>query len=193
MGLFHQFFGKKKIEKKGKDSRYLPEEKEPIHIEFAQNYIARGGKFIYCENSRFTRYYFESILNENNWTEDDIIAQNEVLASFFSLNENVSHPKAMILRCEYLIANKGAILICNRQIQEQKLSDLPDNLIIVASTNDFKGDVSEAMTAINQKYKNRLPTNITTLNAFDPKKENDFLSYGGSSKHLYLLIQEVNE
>ena len=193
MGLFNQFFGKKKIEKKGKDSRYLPEEKEPIHIEFAQNYIARGGKFIYCENSRFTRYYFESILNENNWTEDDIIAQNEVLASFFSLNENVSHPKAMILRCEYLIANKGAVLICNRQIQEQKLSDLPDNLIIVASTNDFKGDVSEAMTAINQKYKNRLPTNITTLNAFDPTKENDFLSYGGSSKHLYLLIQEVNE
>ena len=193
MGLFNQFFGKKKIEKKGKDSRYLPEEKEPIHIEFAQNYIARGGKFIYCENSRFTRYYFESILKENNWTEDDIIAQNEVLASFFSLNENVSHPKAMILRCEYLIANKGAILICNRQIQEQKLSDLPDNLIIVASTNDFKADVSEAMTAINQKYKNRLPTNITTLNAFDPTKENDFLSYGGSSKHLYLLIQEVNE
>ncbi len=193
MGLFNQFFGKKKIEKKGKDSRYLPEKKEPIHIEFAQNYIARGGKFIYCENSRFTRYYFESILNENNWTEDDIIAQNEVLASFFSLNENVSHPKAMILRCEYLIANKGAILICNRQIQEQKLSDLPDNLIIVASTNDFKADVSEAMTAINQKYKNRLPTNITTLNAFDPTKENDFLSYGGSSKHLYLLIQEVNE
>ena len=193
MGLFNQFFGKKKIEEKGKDSRYLPEKKEPIHIEFAQNYIARGGKFIYCENSRFTRYYFESILNENNWTEDDIIAQNEVLASFFSLNENVSHPKAMILRCEYLIANKGAILICNRQIQEQKLSDLPDNLIIVASTNDFKADVSEAMTAINQKYKNRLPTNITTLNAFDPTKENDFLSYGGSSKHLYLLIQEVNE
>jgi len=193
VGLFNQFFGKKKIEKKGKDSRYLPEEKEPIHIEFAQNYIARGGKFIYCENSRFTRYYFESILNENNWTEDDIIAQNEVLASFFSLNENVSHPKAMILRCEYLIANKGAILICNRQIQEQKLSDLPDNLIIVASTNDFKADVSEAMTAINQKYKNRLPTNITTLNAFDPTKENDFLSYGGSAKHLYLLVQEVNE
>ena len=57
----------------------------------------------------------------------------------------------MILHCEYLIANKGAILICNRQIQDQKLSDLPDNLIIMASTNDFKADVSEAMTAINQQ------------------------------------------
>ena len=69
-------------------------------------------------------------------------------------------------------------MICNRQIQDQKLSELPENLIIIASTNAFKSDVSEAMTAINQKYKNQLPTNITTLNAFDPTKENDFLSYG---------------
>ena len=160
MGLFNQFFGKKKIEKKGKDSRYLPEEKEPIHIEFAQNYIARGGKFIYCENSRFTRYYFESILNENNWTEDDIIAQNEVLASFFSLNENVSHPKAMILRCEYLIANKGAILICNRQIQEQKLSDLPDNLIIENIKIDFQPISQHSMHLTRQKKTIFFPTEV---------------------------------
>jgi hypothetical protein len=49
------------------------------------------------------------------------------------------------------------------------------------------------MSSINQKYKNNLPSNITTLNAFDPTKENDFLSYGGNAKHLYLLVQEVNE
>ena len=91
-----------------------------------------------------------------------------------------------------LIANKGAVLICNRQIQEKKLSELPENLIIIAKANDFKSDVSEAMTAINKKYKHNLPSNITTLNAFDPTKENDFLSYGGNAKHLYLLVQEVN-
>ena len=99
----------------------------------------------------------------------------------------------MVLYCESLVANKGAILICSRQIKDQKLSDLPENLIIVARTTDFIQDVSEAMTAINTKYKDNLPTNITTLNAFDPTKENDFLSYGGNSKHLYLLVQEVNQ
>ena len=193
MGIFDQFFGKKKIEKKGKDSQYLPEENSPTHIEFAQNYVGRGGKFVYCEDAKDTRYYFESILQENNWSPEDVLPQNEILSSFFGLNQVIKRPKAMVLHCEYLIANKGAILICNRQIQDQKLSDLPDNLIIIASTNDFKADVSEAMTAINSKYKNQLPSNITTLNAFDPTKENDFLSYGGSAKHLYLLVQEVNE
>ena len=193
MGLFDQFFGKKKIEKNKKDSQYLPEKKEPVHIEFAQNFVARGGKFVYCERPQETHYYFQQILKENGWTQQNVIAQNHVLSSFFQLDEDTPTPKAMLLHCEYLIANKGAILICNRQIQDQKLSELPENLIIVASTNAFKSDVSEAMTAINQKYKNQLPTNITTLNAFDPTKENDFLSYGGNAKHLYLLVQEVNE
>ena len=193
MSIFDQFFGKKKIEKKGKDSQYLPKEDGPTHIEFVHNYIDRGGKFVYCENAKETRFYFESILQENNWTYEEVLPQNDILSSFFGLRQDIKHPKAMVLHCEYLIANKGAILICNRQIQDQKLSDLPDNLIIIASTNDFKADVSEAMTAINSKYKKQLPTNITTLNAFDPTKENDFLSYGGSAKHLYLLVQEVNE
>ncbi|MEN8768538.1 MAG: LUD domain-containing protein, partial [Candidatus Arcticimaribacter sp.] len=122
-----------------------------------------------------------------------VVGQNNVLSSFFKLENNTTAPKAFVMHCEYLIANKGAILICNRQIQEKKLSDLPQNLIIIATSNDFKNDVSEAMSAINQKYKNNLPSNITTLNAFDPTKENDFLSYGGNAKHLYLLVQEVNE
>ena len=43
MGIFDQFFGKKKIEKKGKDSQYLPKEDGPTHIEFVHNYIGRGG------------------------------------------------------------------------------------------------------------------------------------------------------
>ena len=64
MGLFDQFFGKKKIEKNIKDSQYLPEKKDPVHIEFAQNFVARGGKFVYCESPQDTHYFFQQILNE---------------------------------------------------------------------------------------------------------------------------------
>ena len=193
MGLFNQFFGKNKPKKEQDKSQYLPDENNPKEIEFAHKFTNRGGKFIYCENSASTQFYFEQILKENGWSKEDVIGQNNVLSTFFKLDENLSHPRAMVLHCEYLIANKGAILICDRQIQEKKLSNLPENLIIIATSNDFKNDVSEAMSAINQKYKNNLPSSITTLNALDPTKENDFLSYGGNAKHLYLLVQEVNE
>ncbi|MGB1449436.1 MAG: LUD domain-containing protein [Flavobacteriaceae bacterium] len=193
MGIFDQFFGKNKPVKPKEKSQYLPEVQNPTEIEFAQNFTQRGGKFIYCENTESTAFYFDQILQENGWSPQDVTAQSEVLSSFFKLDKTNSHPQALVIHCEYLIANKGAILICNRQIQEKKLSELPQYLIIIATSNDFKNDVSEAMAAINKKYKNNLPSNITTLNAFDPTKENDFLSYGGSAKHLYLLVQEVNE
>ena len=186
MGLFDQFFGKKKIEKNIKDSQYLPEKKEPVHIEFAQNFVARGGKFVYCESPQDTHYYFQQILNENGWTQQNIIAQNQVLSSFFQLDEDTPAPKAMLLHCEYLIANKGAILICNRQIQDQKLSELPENLIIIASTNAFKSDVSEAMTAINQKYKNQLPTNITTFECLRPYERKRFFFPTGEMQNIYI-------
>lgn len=193
MRILDQFFGKNNPKKEQGKSQYLPEEKYPKEIEFAQNFTRRGGKFVYCEDAQSTAFYFLQILQENGWTKKDVIGQNNILSSFFKIEENHPNPQALVIHCENLIANKGAILICNRQIQEKKLSDLPQNLIIIATSNDFRNDVSEAMSEINQKYKNNLPSNITTLNAFDPTKENDFLSYGGNAKHLYLLVQEVNE
>lgn len=192
MGFLKQFFGHKKPSPSSDQSQYLPEREKPVEISFANNFIGRGGKFIYCENSSATLFYFNQILEENGWERQDIGSKNSVLSSFFDLKEVDTPPKALIMHCEYLVANKGALLICNRQIQDKKLSELPENLIIVAKSTDFINDVSEAMTAINRKYKENLPTNITTLNAFDPTKENDFLSYGGNAKHLYLLVQEVN-
>ena len=193
MGFLGKFFGKKKEENESPQSQYLPEKKSPIEIEFAENFTKRGGKFIYCENSAATAHYFKEILHENNWTLEDIESDSPILSSFFKLNSSQKSPQALAMHCEYLIANKGAILVCNRQIKEKKLSELCQNLIIVADTSAFKSDVSEAMTAINHKYTESRPSNITTLNAYDPTKENDFLSYGGNAKHLYLLVQEVNE
>ena len=192
MRFFDQFFGSKKPKQSAEKSKYLPKEAESKEVLFAKKFIERGGKFIYCEDATATFSYFNQIIEENGWTADEIESNSPVLSSFFNLIPSEKKPKALVLHCEYLVANKGAVLICNRQIQEKKLSELPENLIIIAKTNDFKNDVSEAMTSINKKYKNNLPSNITTLNAFDPTKENDFLSYGGNANHLYLLVQEVN-
>lgn len=192
MGIFNQFFRSNKQTKKDKESKYLPEKRDPIALEFAQNFTDRGGKFIYCETLEEVAYFFDQILLENGWDKETIISKNSTLSSFFKVAQTCENPKVQVIGCEHLIANKGSILICNHQLQEKKLAEVPVNLIIVAKTSDFISDVSAAMTAINQKYKDQLPTNITTLNAFDPAKENDFLSYGGNSKHLYLLLQEVN-
>jgi L-lactate utilization protein LutC len=98
--------------------------------------------------------------------------------------------KALLIGCEYLIANKGTVLICHHQLKDFKLEALPDFFIVYSGLDNFVNDVSEGMSQLKNKYADQLPTNITTLNVKNSKDENDFLSYGNSAKNLYLVIQE---
>ena len=52
--------------------------------------------------------------------------------------------------------------------------------------------IGEGLKTIKKKYKNVIPANITTIKHFQPTAENsdDFLTYGSSSKNLYLLLLE---
>ena len=195
MGLFSNIFGSKKKEQKAGTSPYLASEKDPKELHFARVFTEKGGKFIFSENIEQTRNYFHQILAENGWGIADLKSDSKSLNSFFNttVNPEVSKNKkttAQLLGCEYLIANKGSVLVCSHQIQNLKLDELPENLIILASAAQFVEDVSEAMTMINTRYKDSLPSNITTLNTFNSNKEDDFLSYGSSTKNLYLIVQE---
>ena len=195
MGLFSNIFGSKKKEQNADKSPYLTSKKDPKELHFARVFTEKGGKFIFSENVEQTRNYFYRILAENGWGSSDLKSDSKSLNSFFNitLNPEASENKkatVQLLGCEYLIANKGSVLVCSHQIQNLKLDELPENLIILASAAQFVEDVSEAMTMINTRYKEDLPSNITTRNTFDTNKEDDFPSYGSSTKNLYLLVQE---
>jgi len=195
VGLFSNVFGSKKKEQNAEKSPYLASKKDPKELHFARVFTEKGGKFIFSENAEQTRNYFHRILSENGWGSSDLKSDSKSLNSFFNItvNPEASENKkatVQLLGCEYLIANKGSVLVCSHQIQNLKLDELPENLIILASAAQFVEDVSEAMTMINTRYKEDLPSNITTLNTFDTNKEDDFLSYGSSTKNLYLLVQE---
>jgi len=194
VGIFSNLFGSNKKELENEKSPYLKQKKDPKEIEFARNFTDKGGKFIFSENANQTLSYFNQILAENGWNINDLKSESTSIKSFFKITDKPirdnTNPTTQVLGCEYLIANKGSLLICSHQIKNFKLDELPENLIILASSSQFVNDISEAMSLINIRHKEDLPSNITTLNAFDPNKEQDFLSYGSSTKNLYLIIQE---
>lgn len=97
--------------------------------------------------------------------------------------------KIAFIKCEFLIANTGGILISSNQIKNLNLAQLPEYIIVEAKINQFANDVSEGMSKIKAFYSKNLPSNITTLNAKNNDKESDFLSHGNSSKNIYLLLQ----
>jgi hypothetical protein len=196
LNFFSKFFKKSSSEKEPKspESKFLPKKKAVIEERFILKFIENGGKFLYCENLSEVQENFDLILTENEWINQDLLMIKPELKKEFNLNNNFSssleETKCFITDCENLIASDGSILISSNQINEKKLNEFPDNLIILSDTMKLKNTISEGLSEIKSKNKN-IPTNITTIKNFNViKGDKDFLSYGTSSKNLYLILLE---
>ena len=196
MNFFSKFFKKPSSEEETKrpESKFLPKKKAVIEERFILKFIENGGKFLYCENLNEVQENFDLILAENEWINQDLLMIKSELKKKFKLNNNFSssleETKCFVTDCENLIASDGSILISSNQINEKKLNEFPDNLIILSDTMKLKNTISEGLSEIKSKSK-YIPTNITTIKNFNViKGDKDFLSYGTSSKNLYLILLE---
>jgi len=201
MSLFRNFLNPKSKSDKGQDkpdpsdrSKYMPDVKLPTDERFMLNFKNNGGKFLYCETNEEVMDVFDSILLENDWYEKQACCFDQKLRDKFA-DYNLEFTKAgdapfFLSTCEYLIANDGSILISSNQIKEKKLTELPYNFVILASTSQLVDAIGEGLRGIKFKNKDRIPSNITTIKNFENNKEGDFMSYGSSTKNLYLLLLE---
>ena len=110
----------------------------------------------------------------------------------FDIEYTHQNPNAasFLTTCEALVADNGSILISSNQIKEKKLKELPDNFIVYATTSQLVENIGEVLRGIKNKNQDKLPSNITTIKHFEIKEEKDFMTYGSSSKNLYLLLLE---
>ena len=196
MNFFSKFF-KKSLSKediKNPESKFLPKKKAVIEERFILKFIENGGKFLYCENLDEVQQNFDLIIKENEWTSSDLLLINKNLKNQYGLLNDFSscleETKCFVTDCENLIANDGSILISSNQIHEKKLNEFPESLIILSETRKLKNTISEGLSEIKSKSKN-IPTNISTIKNFNViSQDKDFLSYGTSSKNLYLILLE---
>ncbi|MEO8773362.1 MAG: LUD domain-containing protein [Gelidibacter sp.] len=199
MSLFRKIFGlsntsedKIKSEERG---RYMPEIKLPIDEKFTINFKANGGKFLYCENMEEIHKTLHNILQENDWEGRNVFLLDSRLKDLFKdfdlpATRKPEESEYFLSTCEYLIADDGSLLISSNQIAEKKLGDLPANFVVYATTSQFVENIGEGLRGIKNKNKARIPTNITTIKHFKAIEDKNFLSYGSSSKNLYLLLLE---
>ncbi|MBT8289104.1 MAG: LUD domain-containing protein [Flavobacteriaceae bacterium] len=200
MSLFRKIFGPKSDDSKERSniderSKYMPEIELPIDERFTINFKANGGKFLYCENQNEVEENLQKILLENDWNEKKVMILDERLAERFKAfdfesTKKTSEAQFFFTTCEYLIGNDGSLLISSNQIAEKKLRDLPASFVIFATTSQFVETISEGLHGIKDKNRERIPSNITTIKHFKAADDGDFLSYGSSTKDLYLLLLE---
>lgn len=200
MSLFRKFFGFKTDnpveEQKPTDrGKYMPEEKLPIDEKFTINFKANGGKFLYCENLSEVFQNFHNIIEENNWDSEKVLLLDENLKDKFKNSDLkstkvISEATYFLTTCENLVANDGSLLITSNQIFEKKLPEFPLNVVVFGTTSQIIENISEGLRGIKSKSSGKIPTNITTIKHFKSQDDNDFLSYGSSTKNLYLLLLE---
>ncbi|WP_340065263.1 LUD domain-containing protein [Ascidiimonas aurantiaca] len=200
MNLFKRIFGSKK----NKDTtgrghvargKYMPEIRLPVDEKFTINFKKNGGKFIYCESIEEIADAFQNILKENTWKNSSVYCLDQDLRNKFksfnlSFSNNSRSATFFLSGCENLVADVGGILVSSNQIGEQKLNELPDNFVVLATTSQLIDTIGEGLRRIKNESGKRIPTNITTIKHFNTIDEKDFLSYGSSSKNLYLLLLE---
>ena len=200
MSVFRKIFGSNTEASKSKtdgknQNKFLEATSLPIDEAFTVNFNANGGKFLYCENNDEVQDFLENIIEENNWDKKKALILNKHLKAKFKSFKLGSTKKTedadfLFTTCESLIANDGSLLISSNQIAEKKLIELPENFIVFATTSQFVKTISEGLQAIKAQSRIKIPSNITTIKHFKANETNDFLSYGSSTKNLYLLLLE---
>ena len=135
---------------------------------------------------------------KNDWNEKSILCFDEkILNDFFNdfsidINKSNLNSNLLITSCEFLVAKDGSILVSANQIKSYKVQDIPSNIIVLAKTSQLSETVSKGLEGIRIKYSNNLPSNITSIKNFNCEENEklNFLTYGTSSKNLYLILLE---
>lgn len=198
MSLFKKIFGvsdsKEEDEKENIYNSQHDAPKAPVDERFMINFKKNGGKFIYCENLDEVKEQFENILEENDWFESEVMCFEPKLYSLLDENRleytQAKNPIFLFASCENLIAEEGSVFLSSNQLKQNKPSQLPANIVILATTSQIIESTSDGLRLIKKKYEKNYPTNITTIKYFDKAKEEDFLQYGSTPKNLYLLLLE---
>jgi len=200
MSVFRKIFGSKSKSDKEhpgdeEDNKFLPKKDIPIDESFTMKFNENGGKFLYCETIDEVYVFLQQILDENNWNDKMALVLNTKLKEKFKdfgweTTQSIKKGHYLFTNCEYLIANDGSLLVSSHQIAEKKLNELPKNFIVFATTSQIVDNIGEGLHGIKANNKKNIPTNITTIKHFKIIDDDNFLSYGSSSKNLYLLLLE---
>ena len=162
---------------------------------FVHNFVEKGGKFLYCLKKEEVAENLKNILKENDWNQLTLLDND--LAAFFNKKEveiasNFNSSIPVFANCEHLIADNGDILFSSIQLKSTKLSSMPQNFIVYATTSQLVKDMGQGLTGIKIHHKGNLPTNISAIKNYNINNNDDnFLNYGNNnSKNLYLLLLE---
>jgi len=151
------------------DSEIFAASEESPEMQFAQNFTALNGKFIFCENEAEFIENFDWIVKDNEWKHlfclepkiKDIL--NKAKIKFSDKEDDLLATDIGITLCECLIARTGSVMITSKQASGRRLPVYSNFHIIVAYTSQLVDNIKDGLKFIKEKYNDKLPSMISTI------------------------------
>ncbi|MDR0437405.1 MAG: lactate utilization protein [Bacteroidales bacterium] len=169
--------------------------KNALDIEFAENFIRTGGKFVYCEDVQEAVDSIRFFTQQENW--DKIYCAEETLQRILTLAglPFTDNPKELIVRkvgmmsCEFLIARTGSILFSSQPASGRRILSVLDTQIVIGTVAQIQPDLKSAFQLIKEKYAAKMPSMFSIVNGLSKIKDIDGEEEQGlGAKQLFLFL-----
>ena len=152
------------------DVMYKLDDSEGLEIIFANELIALGGKFIYCENEKYFLDDLKILMEQKAWPS--IWCVSEKIASVLEAGHISHHADVMedsagevvgLTSCEKLIARTGSIVVTDTYSGSRSAYAYPDIHLVLAYTSQVVPSIKVAFQELKTKYVEGLPSQITII------------------------------
>lgn len=144
----------------GNDLVFQPQQQDLI-VEFAEQFTALQGKFIFCLDERELVENFNKLCYQKQWTK--IYCAEEKWKAIIqpnSLYNDIAGCEAAVTSCEFLIARTGSIVLSSVH-QGRTPSVYAPVHVCIAKTSQLVYDVKDGLIGLKEKYRQFLPSLIT--------------------------------
>lgn len=149
----------------GNSSVFQPQTKD-LEIEFAENFTALQGKFLFCLNEKELTDQL-LLLKKNKNLQSIFCNESEIKKVLvengfdeFAAND-IASADASITTCESLIARTGSILLSSNNESGRTASIYAPIHICIAYSRQLVYDVKEGLQTLKSEYGDKLPSFIT--------------------------------
>jgi len=151
------------------DLPHYPPNDELPEVVFAKEFTAVSGQFVFCEDEVQLIENLLNLADQHKWHKIYCWepAVQEILTRFdfpyFETDKDFEQAEVGITLCEALIARNGSIMLSNAGMAGRRLSIYPPVHIVLAWSSQLVTDLKDGFKLIKEKYKNQLPSMITTV------------------------------
>lgn len=159
---------------------------------FVEKFIQYGGRFFYCEDKVSAVNEIRNIfLHEDKSAvvcfDEDLKKTLESLGISYRNTVHNDRSEIVFLKCEFLIAYDGSIMVSSTQTSKKKPHELPNKYIFYANPSQVINNISSALEKLNKKYDGAIPTNISSI-----KKDIQSVNKMCNPDDIYLVLVEKN-